>query len=442
MPPTPPGEAVTVVWPRRDPPIEVYLERPAALGSRTARRCRHARRSAAGRRRRASTTSAACDSRVRDAGTPFKATAGLHHAVRTGEQHGFLNLLAAATLRRRGGGARRDRRRPRSPLDEEAFRWRDRAASPEEVADDAPRAIRLVRELQLRRAGRRAARARLPVTARPPALRDLLDRPTGRRASACSPTTACSTSPTPRESGLLDSDPALFAQPALNAFMAAGPAASGRRPASAPRPARQDERRRARPARRGAPPPPVRGRRLRRLLLLARARREPRPALPPRLRRRCTPNWLHLPIGYHGRSGTVVVSGTPVRRPHGPGQAARTRTPRSSARRRGSTSSSSSARDRDAERRSASRSPADDALEHVFGVVLVNDWSARDLQAWEYVPLGPFLGKSFATSIAAWVTPLDGARPRVAAPPQEPEPLPHLRAAEPRGLRHRPRGRR
>jgi fumarylacetoacetase len=71
----------------------------------------------------------------------------------------------------------------------------------------------------------------------------------------------------------------------------------------------------------------------------------------------------------------------------------------------------------------------DDALDHVFGVVLVNDWSARDLQAWEYVPLGPFLGKSFATSIAAWVTPL-AALPRIEAPAQEPEPLPHLRASE------------
>ena len=66
--------------------------------------------------------------------------------------------------------------------------------------------------------------------------------------------------------------------------------------------------------------------------------------------------------------------------------------------------------------------------DHVFGVVLVNDWSARDIQAWEYVPLGPFLGKSFATSISAWVTPLALLEDRrVAAPPQDPEPLPHLR---------------
>jgi fumarylacetoacetase len=70
--------------------------------------------------------------------------------------------------------------------------------------------------------------------------------------------------------------------------------------------------------------------------------------------------------------------------------------------------------------------PVERALEHVFGVVLLDDWSARDLQAWEYQPLGPFLGKSFATSISAWVTPLD-LLPRVPLPPQEPEPLEYLR---------------
>jgi fumarylacetoacetase len=71
--------------------------------------------------------------------------------------------------------------------------------------------------------------------------------------------------------------------------------------------------------------------------------------------------------------------------------------------------------------------PADRFAEHVFGVVLVNDWSARDIQAWEYVPLGPFLGKSFLTSISAWVTPLALLEEhRVAAPAQEPPPLPHL----------------
>jgi fumarylacetoacetase len=137
------------------------------------------------------------------------------------------------------------------------------------------------------------------------------------------------------------------------------------------------------------------------------------------------PNWRWLPVAYHGRAGTVVVSGTDVIRPRGqikppdgdpvfgptsrldvelelgfvvgvptePGQAV----------------------------------PVEAFADHVFGVVLVNDWSARDIQGWEYAPLGPFLGKSFQTSISAWVTPLALLEPRrVQGPPQEPPPLPHL----------------
>jgi fumarylacetoacetase len=125
------------------------------------------------------------------------------------------------------------------------------------------------------------------------------------------------------------------------------------------------------------------------------------------------PNWRHLPVGYHGRAGTVVVSGTPVRRPRG------------------------QAKPPDAEAPVGTPSRVGEPLptaafaEHVFGVVLVNDWSARDIQAWEYVPLGPFLGKSFATSISAWVTPLGLLEDRrVPAPTQEPEPLAHLLADE------------
>jgi fumarylacetoacetase len=79
--------------------------------------------------------------------------------------------------------------------------------------------------------------------------------------------------------------------------------------------------------------------------------------------------------------------------------------------------------------------PVGEAAAHVFGVVLVNDWSARDIQAWEYQPLGPFLGKSFATSIAAWVTPLDAlVGCRVDGPPQDPPPLDYLALSEPWGL--------
>jgi fumarylacetoacetase len=128
------------------------------------------------------------------------------------------------------------------------------------------------------------------------------------------------------------------------------------------------------------------------------------------------PNWTHLPVGYHGRAGTVVVSGTDIERPNG--------------QRRGSGNTPefgpSTRLDIEAEvgfvcgGPVASRVRTSAVAEHVFGVALVNDWSARDIQAWEYQPLGPFLGKSFATSIAAWITPLSAlaeARVGVPAPP-------------------------
>ncbi|MCL3837440.1 fumarylacetoacetase [Aeromicrobium duanguangcaii] len=116
-----------------------------------------------------------------------------------------------------------------------------------------------------------------------------------------------------------------------------------------------------------------------------------------------TPNWDHLPIGYHGRAGTVVVSGTPVRRPSGQLRSAD-----------GSIGFGPSARlDIEAEIGFVVGVGSDlgdqvgvDAFEqHVFGICVVNDWSARDIQAWEYVPLGPFLGKSFATSVSPWIVP-------------------------------------
>jgi fumarylacetoacetase len=146
------------------------------------------------------------------------------------------------------------------------------------------------------------------------------------------------------------------------------------------------------------------------------------------------PNWRHLPVGYHGRAGTVVVSGTPIVRPWGQ------RRPRGSD---GPTYGATASLDIEAEvgfvvgvpSPLGSRVSTDDVREHVFGVVLLNDWSARDIQAWEHAPLGPFLGKSFATSISPWVVPLealDGAR--VAPPPQDPEPLEYLRCKENWGL--------
>jgi fumarylacetoacetase len=140
------------------------------------------------------------------------------------------------------------------------------------------------------------------------------------------------------------------------------------------------------------------------------------------------PNWRHLPVGYHGRAGTIVVSGTPIRRPHGQSKPPAAEAPVFGPSRRldielelgfviGTPSTL------------GEPVPVDRALEHVFGVVLVNDWSARDIQAWEYQPLGPFLGKSFATSISAWVTPLADLEPhRVPGERQDPEPLDYLRA--------------
>jgi fumarylacetoacetase len=118
-----------------------------------------------------------------------------------------------------------------------------------------------------------------------------------------------------------------------------------------------------------------------------------------------TPNWRHLPIGYHGRAGTVVISGTPVRRPCGQSRAPGAAAP----------SYGPCARlDFEAELGfvvgvpSMLGEPVSARLftEHVFGVCLVNDWSARDIQVWEYVPLGPFLGKSFCTTISPWIVPL------------------------------------
>jgi len=139
-----------------------------------------------------------------------------------------------------------------------------------------------------------------------------------------------------------------------------------------------------------------------------------------------TPNWRHLPIGYHGRAGTVVVSGTDVVRPSGQRKAPTQSAP---------TYGPSTRLDIEAElgfvvggsTTLGQRVSVDGADEHLFGVVLLNDWSARDIQAWEYVPLGPFLGKSFATSISAWVVPMEAlAAARVPLPAQDPQPLPYL----------------
>jgi fumarylacetoacetase len=142
------------------------------------------------------------------------------------------------------------------------------------------------------------------------------------------------------------------------------------------------------------------------------------------------PNWKHLPVAYHGRAGTVVVSGTDIVRPAG-----QRKTPS-----QGAPDFGPSRRlDIEAElgfvvgvpsERGVPITP-DQFSEHVFGAVIVNDWSARDIQAWEYVPLGPFLGKSFATSVSPWVVPLLALEEaRISTPIQDPEPLPYLRESE------------
>jgi fumarylacetoacetase len=142
------------------------------------------------------------------------------------------------------------------------------------------------------------------------------------------------------------------------------------------------------------------------------------------------PNWRRLPVGYHGRAGTVVVSGTPIRRPCGQRAPEGTFGPE---------------RWLDVELElgfvTGGGPPlgtpirAADAAEHIFGFVLVNDWSAREIQRFEYQPLGPFLGKSFATSISPWIVPLDAlAARRVPGVRQDPPPPHYLRVGEPWGL--------
>ncbi|HEX6149813.1 fumarylacetoacetase [Nocardioides sp.] len=146
------------------------------------------------------------------------------------------------------------------------------------------------------------------------------------------------------------------------------------------------------------------------------------------------PNWRHLPVGYHGRAGTVVASGTDVVRPCGQRKPPDADAP---------TYGPSARLDIESElgfvvgtpSRLGARVPTTGFADHVFGVLGLNDWSARDIQAWEYVPLGPFLGKSFATSVSQWVTPLEALDAAwVDLPGQDPEPLGYLTEGSPRGL--------
>jgi fumarylacetoacetase len=141
------------------------------------------------------------------------------------------------------------------------------------------------------------------------------------------------------------------------------------------------------------------------------------------------PNWLHLPVAYHGRASSVVVSGTDLHRPKGQYKPADASAP---------LFGPSRSLDFELEMgffigpgNGLGRPiPISEAAEHIFGMVLVNDWSARDIQAWEYQPLGPFLAKNFGTTISPWIVTLDALEPFcTAGPPQGPEPLPYLRTA-------------
>ncbi len=145
------------------------------------------------------------------------------------------------------------------------------------------------------------------------------------------------------------------------------------------------------------------------------------------------PNWLYVPIAYNGRASSIVVSGTPVLRPNGQTKRPDAKQPVFGPSRR-----------LDFELEMAfivgvgnplgEPIPVESALAHVFGMVLMNDWSARDIQQWEYIPLGPFNSKTFATSISPWIVTMDALEPfRVDGPVQDPAPLPYLATTGPQG---------
>jgi fumarylacetoacetase len=143
------------------------------------------------------------------------------------------------------------------------------------------------------------------------------------------------------------------------------------------------------------------------------------------------PNWRWIPVGYHGRSSTIVIDGTPVRRPCGQRKPPDASLPEFGPSARldieleiGFVTGPSN--------QLGTPIGVADAAQHIFGLLLVNDWSARDIQAWEYQPLGPFLGKSFATTVSPWIVTLEALEPfRVEGPVQEPEPMRYLRVDEP-----------
>jgi fumarylacetoacetase len=138
------------------------------------------------------------------------------------------------------------------------------------------------------------------------------------------------------------------------------------------------------------------------------------------------PNWLHLPVGYHGRASSIVISGTPIYRPKGQFLPKDSTLPEFGP---------CKLLDFELEMgfivgkntKLGDSIPVNEAEDYIFGMVLFNDWSARDIQKWEYVPLGPFLAKSFASTISPWIVTIDALEPfRVHSPEQNPKPLPYL----------------
>ncbi|XP_053386838.1 fumarylacetoacetase-like [Mercenaria mercenaria] len=138
------------------------------------------------------------------------------------------------------------------------------------------------------------------------------------------------------------------------------------------------------------------------------------------------PNWTHIPVGYHGRASSVVVSGTPIRRPNGQTRPDEAKPPQFT---------SCKLLDFELEMafftgpatKMGEPVPIEKAEDYIFGMVVMNDWSARDIQKWEYVPLGPFLGKNFGTTISPWVVTMDALKPfQVPNIEQDPKPLPYL----------------
>jgi fumarylacetoacetase len=138
------------------------------------------------------------------------------------------------------------------------------------------------------------------------------------------------------------------------------------------------------------------------------------------------PNWKHLPVGYHGRASSIILSGEDVRRPRGQTRPDEDAPP---------VYGPSKLLDFELEvgvlvgpgNQREAPIPIDETPDHIFGFCLVNDWSARDIQGWEYVPLGPFLGKSFATTLSPWIVPMEALDPfRIEGPEQDPTPLPYL----------------